>query len=111
MIYWSTKYDLQGECKGILPEECKICSDKNMHLYKKERAYFLLYGLALMPMSSSLYKICSSCNTKLKLQSSDKQLQYVHDTIPFKNKVKYYWGWIIILVIAAFILWILNIYK
>lgn len=96
MISWSSKIDNIGYSDNFLSEDCRICKVKSKPFYKIEQHYFTLYGLPLFPTKRVAYKTCTSCNSKLKVKSTDSNLQTLNNEIPSKLKFKYVWGWIIL---------------
>lgn len=111
MLYWSKKNDALGECESVTSEQCIVCSEKNKPLCKMERFYFLLYGLPLAPLSVNIYKICFCCNHKLKLRNNDPNYSMIVGTISAPQKLKYYWGWFILIPVFLFMTWLLLKFK
>ena len=109
MISWGTKYDPIGELNDFVPEKCQICNEKSPAIYKVEQGYFNLYGLSLFPSSKKYYKICPKCKTRLKVKSTDANLNTVKRKIKGQIKFKYIWGWLIfapiLIGIVLFVLW------
>ena len=111
MISWATKYDSIGEYSDVVPETCKICSEKTKPVYKVEQAYFKLYGLALFPTKKLYFKTCPACNTRLKVKATDTNLNTVKRYVTGKIKFKYVWGWLILLPIILLALFLIASIK
>jgi len=110
MINWATKYDYLGNYNRVPEEPCTVCSKKITPEYSAEQSYFTLYGLPLFALGVKYFKVCDACSAKLKARASDGNLREVKRVIPGKIKLKYVWGWIVLLpAIAGIILLILEI--
>ncbi|MES2587817.1 MAG: hypothetical protein V4622_02485 [Bacteroidota bacterium] len=118
MISWATKIDFIGKLDDTLVETCKVCGQENKPIYNVEQVYFLLYWLPIFPTNRLIYKICPSCSFKSKLRNkqsnliddnSNSNLANINFHFPKKNKLKYFWGWIVYALIFALIgLFIFN---
>jgi zinc-ribbon family len=108
MIYWGTAVDLIGEHSDVAAEKCKICSEHSKPVYKVEQNYFKLYGLPIFPTKKMYYKTCSACSTKLKAKSTDSNMRSVKAALPGNLKLKYVWGWIILVPIILGIVYLLS---
>lgn len=108
MISWGTKYDSIGTYEDAMEESCSICSNKDRPIFKVEQGYFTLYGMALFPTSKKYFKICTSCDTRLKVRASDPNLPSIQRAVPGRLKLKYIWGWLILLPIISGIIYLFN---
>jgi len=110
MISWGTRYDNIGNYLHTTEEECKICSKSSKHNYIGEQAQFTFFGMPLAPTGKTYYKICPQCRTRLKVKHGDKTKPYVEDALQGKPKLKYFWGWFIVLpIVVSLVLFFMNI--
>lgn len=105
MISWGTKYDPIGDYNDLPEEECKICNQSSRPRYMVEQAYFTLYWMPFFKTKRRIYKTCDHCNAKLKARSDDPNLRSVKLYVRSPLKLKYFWGWIVPILIASFIFW------
>jgi predicted RNA-binding Zn-ribbon protein involved in translation (DUF1610 family) len=100
MILGGTHFDHLGEYDDVVAEDCKICRKQNKPIYLVEQGYFKLFGMALFPLSKKYFKTCSSCKVKLKVRTTDSNFRSVKAATPGGFKLKYVWGWIILIPIV-----------
>lgn len=100
----NTYIDLVGKTESIHAESCKVCSEKIIYQYNVEQHYIGLLSLPLFPSKRIIYRICPKCNAKLKIKIKDPDFDWVNQTIPKRFSFKYYWGNVVLAVIA-FLLW------
>lgn len=108
---WKTGSDLKASLPFKDKKACPICSKSYDFTIEVRQEYFVLYGLRFFPLKKKFYRSCNSCQARRKIIPFDKNgrpdVTYTGLANPSYSTLKYYNGWLVLIILAVVMVYIL----
>lgn len=102
-MLWSIRDKYLGEVSLYHSKACRICKKDDINTVQVSQVYLKVFGLPIAKLSKDFFCVCPSCNSRQKYKEADGLVDSLRDIEKDLSNFRYYWGWIIILLILSLV--------